>query len=88
MKIDEVLKGVVIKQQGKPIEGEPVSDNHQVHPIAGGAFVQANGQDVVATLKAAYPKCLFTWFATPVKVKAAKDSKDDKDPKPSDEKKD
>lgn len=68
MEAKDILAGCILSQGGKPIAGEPVSDNVAVNPVTGGPFVQADGLQVVGALKAAYPRCVFTWLSTPVKV--------------------
>ena len=66
----ELKAGLVITQEGKRVI-EPEEGNCAVRPVAGGAFVKANGQDVIRDLGILFPKCLFLWLSKPVKVKDA-----------------
>lgn len=85
----ELQAGLVITQDGKRVV-EPKAGNCAVRPVAGGAFVKANGQDVIRDLAILFPKCVFLWLSKPVKVKddgdGKKPGKDDGDgKKPGDE---
>jgi len=68
--VKSVLQGVVLKQGGKVVDGEPQSDNYAVYPVKGGPFEVISGAEVVKALKAAYPRCIFTWCAKAVETAA------------------
>ena len=55
-------KRVVIKRGGKPIKGLPLSDNYAVSAAEKGEVADFP-QAALRALHAAFPKCVFTWFA-------------------------
>lgn len=64
-----LLTGVVLKQAGKVVEGEPVKDNYAVYPKAGSPLAAVSGAEILKTLRAAYPQCVFTYCIRPVDAK-------------------
>ena len=86
----ELKAGLVITQEGKRVV-EPKAGNCAVRPVAGGAFVKANGQDVIRDLGILFPKCVFLWLSKPIKEIAPeggnKPGDDGKKPSDSDPKK-
>jgi len=67
--IKTLLDNVVLVQNGKAV-ATPEKDNYAVHPAKGSALALMPGHEVLKQLKAAYPKCVFTWFAKPAPVPA------------------
>lgn len=59
------LVGLAFFQDGKRI-GKPDSDNCVVRPLAGGPYVKATGQDVLALLRAEFKGVQFLWLSKPV----------------------
>ena len=47
-----------------------VRDNYAVYAKAKSALSALPGAQVIEALRAAYPKCVFTWCAKPAPVKA------------------
>lgn len=64
--IKTLLAGVVLVKAGKIVDGEPTDDNYSVYPAKGSPLAVIPGHEVVKALKAAYPKAVFTWLATPI----------------------
>ena len=55
-----LVEGLLLRQHGKAVEGEPERDNYAVTFAEG----KANGRDpreIIEALAAAYPLCVFTW---------------------------
>ena len=65
--LKDILAGVSLTQAGKPVSGEALADNIVVRPLKGGPYVKANGQEVLAVLRAAHPKAAFLWISDPAK---------------------
>jgi hypothetical protein len=86
IEVKELQAGLVITQDGKRV-AEPKAGNCAVRPVAGGAFVKANGQDVIKDLGILFPKCVFLWLSKPVKVKDDGDGKKSCDEDPDKKKK-
>jgi hypothetical protein len=72
-----VLGAVVLVGAGKVVAGEPVADNYAVHAKPGSALAAMPGEEVLKVLRAAYPRCVFTWCAkaAPVEEKPEKAAK-------------
>ena len=64
IEVKTLLDNVILVQGGRVVR-EPEKDNYAVHPARGSALALMPGHEVLKQLKAAYPKCVFTWFAKP-----------------------
>jgi hypothetical protein len=63
----ELTAGLAFFQDGKRVK-TPKAGNCAVRPIAGGAFVKANGQEVLKALRDAYPTVVFLFLSKPVEI--------------------
>ena len=55
-----ILKALTLRQAGKVVKGSPIADNYAVSP-AKDAKDLPPWNEILATLRAAYPGCIFTW---------------------------
>lgn len=76
--IKTLLENIVLIQGGKVVAGKPKSDNYAVHPKDGSALALMPGQEILRVLQEAFPGCVFTYFAEPVKAEPAKADADKK----------
>ena len=66
-----ILKGLVLRQHGKVVEGKPVSDNYAVS-LKDGVKDAPEWGAIIAELKETFPDCVFTWMAKAVKAAKGK----------------
>lgn len=68
-KVDiKLLLGSVVLVKGGKVVKTPTSDNYEVHPAKGSPLALMPPQAIVLQLEAAYPKCVFTWFSSPIEI--------------------
>lgn len=60
--VDALLAKLVLVQKGKRVDGKPVSDNYGVAPKAGAKDLP-DWKIILDTLRAAFPRCVFTYLA-------------------------
>lgn len=69
LELKDVMAGVVFFQGGKAVE-KPAADNYAVRPVRGGQIEKANGVDVLALLRQAFPGATFLWLSKPAEPAA------------------
>ena len=68
--VKPILDEVTLVQAGKVVK-EPEKGNYAVHPQKESVLMLMPGHEVLKLLKAAFPECVFTWFATHFEQKPA-----------------
>lgn len=69
------LAGLAFFQDGKRVK-VPVKGNYAVRPVAGGPFVNANGQEVLKDLAVLVKDCVFLWLSAKAAPAKASDDGD------------